>query len=269
MIDVLIIEDEQISRRLLERTLLENFPDIRVVGATSSVAQSVRWLEDPSNHADLIFMDVELSDGKCFEIFRRVEVKARVVMTTAYDTYAVKAFEVNSVDYLLKPVDLDSLRRAVQRCRDYMGQDRASSSHRDAIDVQKLLSSLESHRSPYKERYLVHLNDRIVPVRTCDVSMFFSHSKDNHIITRDGTVYVLDSTLDTIASEVDPDCFFRISRGCILSKDSVQSVVKVMGGRLEVKVAGLDHGSPTFKRYGPDLVVSKSRVEDFLKWLEN
>ncbi len=267
MIDVLIIEDEQISSRLLERTLQENFEDVRIVGTASSVSQSVGWLSDPANHADLIFMDVELSDGKCFEIFRKVKVTAKVVMTTAYDTYAVKAFEVNSIDYLLKPVELESLGRAVQRCREYM--EAVAPGTAGSIDVQRLLSTLESRKSPYRERFLVHLNDRIVPVRTCDVSLFFSHNKDNYTITKDGTVYVLDSTMDTIAGEVDPESFFRISRGCILDKNSVQSVVKIMGGRLEVKVAGLDPKSPLYKRYNPDLVVSKSRVEDFMKWLES
>ncbi|MGN1233523.1 MAG: LytR/AlgR family response regulator transcription factor, partial [Candidatus Cryptobacteroides sp.] len=110
---VLIVEDEPMAQANLCRTLLREYSDIEVVGMTGSVRETVAWLNNPENRPDVIFMDVELSDGDCFEIFREVEVNARVVMTTAYDSYAVKAFEVNSIDYLLKPVDKEALDRAV------------------------------------------------------------------------------------------------------------------------------------------------------------
>ncbi len=110
---VLIIEDEAMARQKLARTLTETFPDMELVGMASSVKESVAWLQNPDNKADVIFMDVELSDGECFEIFRQVEITAQVIMTTAYDSYAVRAFEVNSIDYLLKPVEPSALRRAV------------------------------------------------------------------------------------------------------------------------------------------------------------
>ena len=114
---VLIIEDEMMAQSSLIRVLSQNFPDLGVVGTASSVKEAVSWLKDPANAADIIFMDVELSDGVCFEIFRQVEVKAKVIMTTAYDSYALKAFETGSVDYLLKPIEVADLRRAVARCR--------------------------------------------------------------------------------------------------------------------------------------------------------
>ena len=114
---VLIVEDEPMAQQNLVRTLTQHYPDLRIVGATGSVRETVEWLRTPGNIADVIFMDVELSDGDCFEIFRQVDVSARVVMTTAYDSYAVRAFEVNSIDYLLKPIDPAALKRAVERCR--------------------------------------------------------------------------------------------------------------------------------------------------------
>ena len=114
---VLIVEDEIMAQKSLIRTLAQNFPDMEVVSTTGSVKGTVEWLNTPGNHADVIFMDVELSDGECFEIFRQTDVTAKVIMTTAYDSYAIKAFEAGSIDYLLKPVDLDSLKRAVARCR--------------------------------------------------------------------------------------------------------------------------------------------------------
>lgn len=110
IMNVLIVEDELMAQKSLQRVLLQNFPDMDIVGCTTSVKTTVEWLRKPENHADIIFMDVELSDGICFEIFRQTEVKAKVIMTTAYDSYALKAFEAGSVDYLLKPIDPDSLK---------------------------------------------------------------------------------------------------------------------------------------------------------------
>ena len=250
-----LIEDEAMARAQLARTLLESFPDIEIAGEAASVKEAVQWLR--TGRPDIIFMDVELSDGKCFEIFKQVEVPGHVVMTTAYDSYAVKAFETGSVDYLLKPIELPALRRAIERCR----QNAAT-----ALDVNKLLSALSGRpaATPWRERFLVYLNDRIVPVKTADIACFYSEAKDNHVVTRDGTAYVVDASLDTIAAELDPEVFFRISRSCILAKDSVESITKLLGGRLQVIAPEVTkkHGS------GPDLTVSRSRVDDFLAWLE-
>ncbi len=254
---VLIIEDEIMARRSLEKMLESNFPDIEVVAELGSVSDAVAWLKARPEAVDTIFMDVELSDGECFEIFRQVEVKANVVMTTAYDNYAVKAFEAGSVDYLLKPIDIVPLGRAVERCRHAGG----------GTDVERILAALDKNRrdKEYKERFLVHLNDRIVPVKTSEVAFFFSEDKNNHAVTRDGTVYIVDSTMDSIITGLDPECFFRISRSCIISKDSVESVTKLLGGRLRIvsNVTPTRNMSPE-----PDLTVSRSRGDDFLEWLE-
>ena len=120
--NVLIVEDEIMAQKSLARLLTRHFPDISITGCTDSVKSTIAWLSEPGNNADIIFMDVELSDGECFEIFRHAEVKAKVIMTTAYDSYALKAFEAGSVDYLLKPIDPLALKRAVARCRMSGGQ---------------------------------------------------------------------------------------------------------------------------------------------------
>ncbi|MBR1406648.1 MAG: response regulator transcription factor [Bacteroidales bacterium] len=252
-----LIEDETIARERLARTLTENFPDIEIVGTAASVREAIAWLR--TGRPDIIFMDVELSDGQCFEIFKKTEVHGHVVMTTAYDNYAIKAFEAGSVDYLLKPIELAALRRAVDRCRQ---------SGMTVLDVDKLIRSLSArpeNGESWKERWLVHFNDRIVPVKTADIACFYSESKDNHVVIRDGATYVVDSSLDTIATELDPAQFFRISRSCIIAKDSVESVTKLFGGRLQISLPDL------LKRRGdgPDLTVSRARVDDFLAWLEN
>lgn len=253
---VLIIEDELMARKNLKKLLATHFPDIEVVGECGSVKESVSWLGDPAHAADTIFMDVKLSDGDCFEIFRRVQVQAHVVMTTAYDGYAIKAFEAGSVDYLLKPIDPPALNRAVERCRKSAG----------GIDVNALLSAFSRSKetSEFKERYLVHFNDRIVPVKTSDAALFYAEDKVNRVVTRDGNAYIVDTSLDTVLAELDPDLFFKISRCCIIAKDSVASITKLLGGRLRI--------SPVIKfsknlGHGPDLTVSRSRAEDFLTWL--
>ena len=254
---VLIIEDEIMARRSLERTLASNFPDIEIVAELGSVRESVEWLKNHPDTAETIFMDVELSDGECFEIFRQAEVKAHVVMTTAYDNYAVKAFEAGSVDYLLKPIDLPALTRAVDRCMNST----------PSLDVDKILGALSEGRraKEYKERFLVHLNDRIIPVKTEDIAYFFSEDKNNHVVTHEGSVFIVDSTLDTIMTTLDPERFFKISRGCIFSKEAVQSVTKILGGRLRVFPKT---SLPSNMGHSPDLTVSRSRSDDFLAWLE-
>ncbi len=249
---VLIVEDEIMAQKSLIRLLSQNFPDMEVVGCTTSVKSSVAWLKAPENSADVIFMDVELSDGECFEIFRQVEVKAKVIMTTAYDSYALKAFEAGSIDYLLKPIDPDSLKRAVARCR----------MSGNGIDVESLLRAVGgnlSSKKEYKERYIVRLNDRIIPLLTSNIAYVYSEEKTNYLVTFDDQRYIIDSSLDVISEELNPEDFFRISRSCIVSLKSIESIIKQQGGRLRI-VASPD---PSF-----EMTVSRSRVDDFLEWLE-
>jgi len=248
---VLIVEDEIMAQKSLTRALSQNFPDMEVVGTTTSVKGTVAWLKEAGNHADIIFMDVELSDGICFEIFRQVDVQAKVIMTTAYDSYALKAFEAGSVDYLLKPIESADLKRAVARCRMSGGK----------IDVEALSKVIEgaSQKKDYKERYIVRFNDRIVPLLTSNIAYIYSEEKNNYLVTFDEQRYIIDSSLDVIGEELNPEYFFRISRSCIVSMKAIGSIIKQMGGRLRI----VAHPEPSF-----DMTVSRSRVEDFLTWLE-
>lgn len=247
----LIIEDELMAQKSLIRALAQNFSDIEVVGTVTSVKGAVAWLKDASNHADIIFMDVELSDGICFEIFRQVDVSSKVIMTTAYDSYALKAFEAGSVDYLLKPIDSDHLKRAISRCRMSGGR----------IDVEALTKAIEetSRKKDYKERYIVRFNDRIVPLHTSNIAYVYSEDKNNYLVTFDNQKYIIDSSLDVIVDELDPEHFFRISRGCIISMKAIDTIIKQPGGRLRIAA----RPNPSF-----EMTVSRSRVDDFLTWLE-
>lgn len=249
---VLIVEDEIMAQNSLIRVLSQNFPDLEVVGTTTSVKGAVSWLKDTSNSADIIFMDVELSDGVCFEIFRQIEVKAKVIMTTAYDSYALKAFEAGSIDYILKPIEISDLKRAIARCRMSGGN----------FDYEALAKALGmgTAKKDYKEKYIVRLNDRIIPLQTANIAFIYSEEKNNYLTTFDGERYIIDSSLDVISDELNPNLFFRISRGCIVNTKAIQSIIKQAGGRLLIK----SNPPASF-----EMTVSRSRVDDFLKWLEN
>lgn len=250
--NVLIVEDEMMAQKSLTRLLTQNFPDMKIVGCTTSIKTTVDWLNNPSNTADVIFMDVELSDGECFEIFRQVTIKAKVIMTTAYDSYALKAFEAGSIDYILKPVDPSALKRAVARVRMSGGQ----------VDTDALLKAIGGNSTPkkeYKERYIVRFNDRIIPLLTSNIAYIYSEEKNNYLVTFDEQRYIIDSSLDVVSEEFNPDAFFRISRGCIVSMKAIKSIIKQVGGRLRI----IAEPESSF-----EMTVSRSRVEDFLKWLE-
>lgn len=247
--NVLIVEDEMMTQKSLTRLLTTNFTDIDIVGYTNSVKGTVTWLNTPGNYADVIFMDVELADGVCFEIFRQMEVKGKVIMTTAYDSYALKAFEAGSIDYLLKPIDPISLKRAVDRCRTSGGQ----------IDTAALLKAIGRPQKEYKERHIVRFNDRIVPIYTNNIAYIYSEDKNNYIVTFDNQHYIIDSSLDVINEELNPVEFFRISRSCIVQMKAISSIIKQSGGRLRIV---LEPESPI------ETTVSRSRVDDFLTWLE-
>ena len=239
------------AQRSLTRLLAQNFPEMDVVGTTSSVKSTVAWLNDPANSVDVIFMDVELADGICFEIFRQTDIKANVIMTTAYDSYALKAFEAGSIDYLLKPVDADALKRAVSRVRASGGN----------LDIQALMKLMENKTAPkkeYKERYIIRINDRIVPLKTSEIAYVYSEEKNNYLVTFDEQRYIIDSSLDVINDDLNPDKFFRISRSCIVSMKAIKSIIK-QTGRLRI----IASPESSF-----EMTVSRSRVEDFLEWLE-
>ena len=250
--NVLIVEDELMAQKSLMRVLTQNFPDMNIVGTTTSVNGTVTWLNTPGNHADVIFMDVELSDGVCFEIFRQTEVKAKVIMTTAYDSYALKAFEAGSIDYLLKPVDATALKRAVARCRMSGG----------GVDVEALLKAIgtgSQHQKEFKERFIVRFNDRIIPLEVSNIAYVFSEEKNNYLVTFDNHQYILDSSLDVVMEDLNPEQFFRISRSCIISMKAISSITKQPGGRLRISHV---------PRSDQERTVSRSRVDDFLKWIE-
>ncbi len=236
----LIVEDEKMARDQLARVLSAEFPAVEVVAMTDSVASTVAYLSK-SREPDVIFMDVELLDGDCFEIFRQTEIHSKVIMTTAYDTYAIKAFEVGGIDYLLKPLSLDALRRAVSR-------------------AEVLIAPKADENTPrYLEYSTVRIGDRIIPVAAKEVAFFYSEDKANYLMTFRGDRYIIESTLEQLEGQISPYGFFRISRGAIVSRNAIKEASRHLSGRLLLR---------TTVRAPFEMTVSRARVDEFLRWLE-
>ena len=252
--NVLIIEDELVAQQALVRSLTTNFDDIRIVGVLDSVDKSASWLENCQSYPDVIFMDVELSDGKCFDIFERTKINCPVIIVTAYNNYAIKAFEVNSIDYLLKPVSVADLARALERCRNRQIKSVEN------VDIEALRAAISSEARRYKQRYLLRYNDKIVMVETANIAYFYSEDGCTYLMTLAGDKYLMDNSLDTISKELNPANFFRISRSCIVSDKAVGNVAKRLGNRIKL----------TLKPASDiDSFVSRSKTADFLTWLES
>lgn len=252
--NVLIIEDEIPAQANLRRALERNFADLQLVGVCSSVQSAVAWLQDTKNHADIIFMDVELSDGMCFDIFAQTTVQAKVVITTAYDSYAVKAFRINSIDYLLKPIDPEQLQGAIERCREALQSNRTP-----AIDLESLQRALKPESNRFKRRFVVKYGDRLSVIDVGLVAYIYAEDKSTHLVTEENRRYILDSSLDTVSEQLDPQRFFRISRNCTVSIESIGAISKHPSNRLKVTLKP----QPDF-----EVFVSRSRTNDFIAWLE-
>lgn len=246
--NVLIIEDEPLAQEELERLIRKNFPDFRVLDKIDSVEASIAWLQ--KEHCDLIFMDIELTDGKSFDIFKKVDVKTPIIFTTAYDEYAIQAFQVNSVGYLLKPIDENELKKAVDKLS------YSSFAPYPEHSLNQLLNQLAPGK--FRERFVAKIGDRYQHININDVAYFYSEDKTTFIRTKGGKQYIIDDTLDKIERDLNPSDYFRLARNIIASIDSVNDVSKYFNSRLSIKL------KPEFHE---QVLVSRVRVPDFLRWL--
>ena len=257
MIKVLIVEDEIPAQINLKKLIDKCCPDSRIVMTLSSVRSTIKWLEENPEGADVIFMDVELSDGVCFDIFDKINITAEVIITTAYDNYAVNAFKVNSVDYLLKPIEERELTRAWERCRERLEQ-RTPPSLEALIDIVSRAGAPKDKE--YKKRFIVKTGEKIIIIPIDDIAYCYSEDKSTYAICRNGSRRLLDYSLDTVQEMLDPKLFFRISRSYIVSINSIENISKYLGTRLKLQLT---------PRSEDDVVVSRSRTSDFLEWLDN
>jgi two-component system, LytTR family, response regulator LytT len=249
---IFIVEDELLAVQKLLKLLQEVAPHSRVVGTADGIEEAVQWLSSHDS-PDLILMDIELSDGQSFEIFNQIEVKSPVIFTTSYDEYAIQAFRVNSVDYLLKPIKREDLERALHK---YESLNRSP----QPLDINKLIVELQRQSQPreYRTRFLVKQGQRLLPVETSDIAYFYSEEGLTFFVTRDRTKHLIDYTLEEVEQMLDPKQFFRVSRQFVLDVKSVAQIHPYFNGKLKLELK-----PPTEK----EVTVSRERVNDFKDWM--
>lgn len=248
----IIIEDEKPAARLLQRKLEKI--GIHAQTMLHSVSEAIDWFSGNA-HPDLIFLDIQLSDGLSFEIFEKVTIKSAIIFTTAYDEYALKAFKLNSIDYLLKPIDEDDLQIAVQKFKDRMPGQKPIQ-----IDFEQIKSMLGNpFEKAYKKRFTVKIGQQLKVVLTEDIECFYSENKGTYIHTKDNRDYLIDSTLEVLEHELDPEEFFRVSRKFIIPMKAIKEISMYSNSRLKVIL-------PTYK--DDEVIVSREKVADFKAWID-
>src|SRR6201991_2494176 len=223
--NILIVEDEDLAVKKIQKTLTSVDPGAQVVGITDSITATVDWLKaNPS--PDLILMDIELSDGQSFEIFTRVDVKSAVVFTTSYDEYALKAFKVNSIDYLLKPIQKEDLESALTKYKQMKNLYATGVAPAADLNVESLVKELRQKLQPkeFRKRFLVKHAQKLVSIEVDDIAYFFSDGRLNFFKTYDNKKYVVDYTMDELEEMLNPERYFRISRSFYIAVDSVDQI---------------------------------------------
>lgn len=251
--NVLIIEDEPLAAQRLQTLILEISDSARVVARIDSVKKSVQWFAtNPS--PDLVLMDIQLADGISFQIFEQCEVKAPVIFTTAYDEYALKAFKVNSIDYILKPVDKADLTNALRKLESLT----TPQSSREHL-MQSISQAMDMLTRKYKERFVIKVGEHLKTVETRNILYFYSQEKTTFCHTTENRNHILDYTLEQIEALVDPAGYFRVNRKYLVRSDSIQDIVSYTNSRLRLVL----RDSPD-----ADIIVARERVQEFRLWLD-
>lgn len=246
---VLIIEDEARAARHLERLLSKVAPDMDVVASLESVRDSVEFLSSNQGIA-LIFSDIQLADGLSFEIYRQIKVSCPIIFTTAWDHYAIEAFNTNGIDYLLKPVEEERLLKAIEKVKQFSPMPA----------LEKLFEMVaQKQEKQYKSRFLVKIGDRIKSIPIEEIDAFYSYEKATYLHTKGKRSYCIDFALDHLEEIVDPEKFFRINRKYLVSLNACASITAWSNSRLRLQIDGVDD---------KDIVVARERVQAFREWLD-
>lgn len=246
----LIIEDEVLAAQALQKLLGEVSPEAEVLGILETVEESIEWFEN-NEMPDLLFMDIHLADGSSFSIFEKVDITCPVIFTTAYDEYALKAFEVNSIDYLLKPINKKDLRRAMEKYKTLViGRNQ----------MQKFMMQMEPTRKRYRSCFLMPERDKLVPLPVTNIAYVYIDSKTVKIVTFEHKNYYMNVTLDDLMDILDPELFFRANRQFIVSRTSIKDISIWFGNKLAVN---LNVEVPE------KIIISKAKVSEFKTWFLN
>jgi len=249
---IIIIEDEKPAARRLDRMLQK-------IGFTAdamlhSVEESLAWFGE-NKHPDLIFLDIQLSDGLSFEIFETIAIKSAIIFTTAYDEYALQAFKLNSIDYLLKPIDSEDLNKAVIKYKERIPSNQNMSI--DFDDIKKLL--INPIEREYKKRFTVRIGQHLKMINIDTIECFYSENKGTYIHTTEGRDYLIDMTLEQLETELEPQIFFRSNRKFYININAIKDIVSYTNSRLQIKLQSFND---------QEIIVSRERVRDFKDWID-
>lgn len=248
---VIIIEDEKPAARRLNRML--NELDIVPIAMLHSVEEAVNWFHK-NEHPDLLFLDIQLSDGLSFEIFEEVEISSAIIFTTAYDEYALKAFKLKSIDYLLKPIDSDELENAINQYKNYI-----SLNGNSELKLEEIKRLIMPSQMSYKKRFTVKIGQHLKMISIESIECFYSENKSTHIHTIDNRSYLLEETLEQLEEKLDPDQFFRVSRKYFVNINSIKDIISYTNSRLKIILTSFSDS---------EIIVSRERVKDFKNWID-
>jgi two-component system response regulator LytT len=251
---VLIIEDEAPAAERLQRLLMEH-DDVVVVDMLSSIESTVAWLQK-NPHPDMMFMDIHLADGLSFDIFKQVAVKCPVIFCTAYDQYALDAFQFNSIDYLLKPVKEDKLARSLDKMKN-IRQSLVPST--DPLKMTDLVNLLKNKETSYKSRFMVKMGTKIKTVKSDNIAYFYSTNKLTLLVTKEGENFPVDYALDELMSILDPALFFHVNRKLIIHIDAAREIHPYFKGRLKLEL------QPPLEE---EVIISNQKTPAFKDWLD-
>lgn len=248
---VVIVEDELVAAQKLERLISQSNDDIQVIAILQSVDESIEWFT-LNTAPDLVFMDIHLADGSAFSIFDKVQISCPIIFTTAYDEYALKAFEVNSIDYLLKPINEKSFEHAMNKFRNL-----AATKSYDTDMIANLLAAFKDTKKVYKSNFLIPHKDKFIPLAVDKIACLYTENKMVKIITSDNQTYTIDSSLEDMYAQLDPAQFFRANRQFIVSHKSIKDISIWFGSKLSVNLHVI---------VPEKIIVSKARVPEFKVW---
>ena len=248
--NIVILEDESRAVNHLKRLIREVAPQMEFSGTFETVSEAIAFLEqDPP--VDLIFSDVQLADGTSFEIFSRVSIRCPIIFTTAYDTYAIEAFNTNGIDYLLKPIEGERLRKAINKAKSFTG----------SRELESLVSLIAPRGSrPYKSRFMVKVGEKIRPIAIEEILAFYSFEKTTYLFTREFRNYIIDYSIEDLEGMLDPGRYFRINRKYIVSIEACSQILAWSNSRLKIDIEGIDDQK---------IVVARERVKEFKRWLDS
>jgi len=256
MMNIVIIEDEPIIANNLESILIELEPSFNILKSLTNVKSSIDWLKKNQSACDLLFMDINLTDGLSFEIFNQIESNTPIIFVTAYDKYALDAFRVNGVDYILKPFDKTKIKQSLNKFKSLI---QTGSNPTNAESLQHLLEVVASKTITNKRKsYLVYHQDKLIPLAVDDISWFYKSNQVTYACTISKKKYVIDDALDKIQNEVSSVNFYRANRQFIVSKKAIENIAIYFNGRLIVNI---------LPKPDEKIIVSKAKATDFKKWL--